>query len=160
MSGSNRLRRLRPERLSRLTDLGGFVADRLSKARRSWNMSRIKSKDTGPEKIVRSLLHRMGYRFRLHAKKLPGRPDIVLPRHRAVLFVHGCFWHRHRGCKDATMPKTRRAWWRAKLEGNATRDRRNQAALRRTGWRVLAVWECQTGKVQALTQRLLRLLRG
>ena len=123
-------------------------------------MSRIKGKDTGPEKIVRSLLHRMGYRFRLHGKTLPGRPDIVLSRHRAVVFVHGCFWHRHRGCKDATMPKTRRAWWRAKLEGNAARDRRNQAALRRTGWRVLTVWECQTGKQQALTQRLLRLLRA
>ena len=85
-------------------------------------MSRIKGKDTGPEKLVRSILHRMGYQFSLHGKRLKGRPDIVLPKHRTIVFVHGCFWHRHTGCKDATMPKTRRAWWQTKLEGNSARD--------------------------------------
>jgi len=118
------------------------MADRLNRTRRSWNMSRIKDRDTGPERIVRSLLHRMGYRFRLHGKKLPGRPDIVLPKHQTVVFVHGCFWHSHRGCKNATVPKTRRTWWQTKLEGNEKRDRRNQAALKRAGWKVVVVWEC------------------
>lgn len=132
------------------------MADLLTKARRSWNMSRIKGKDTGPEKIVRSLLHRLGYRFRLHKTKLPGRPDVVLSKHQTIIFVHGCFWHRHKKCKDATMPKTRREWWRAKLEGNAARDKRNQTALRRAGWRVLTVWECETEKPEKLTRRLER----
>jgi DNA mismatch endonuclease, patch repair protein len=136
------------------------MADSLTKARRSWNMSRIKGKDTAPEKIVRSILHRLGYRFRLHKTKLPGRPDVVLPKHKTIVFVHGCFWHRHKNCKDATMPKTRREWWQAKLEGNAARDRRNQSALRRAGWRVLTVWECETEKPEKLTRRLERLLSG
>lgn len=135
------------------------MADSLTKARRSWNMSRIKGKDTAPEKIVRSILHRLGYRFRLHKTKLPGRPDVVLPKHQTIVFVHGCFWHRHKNCKDATMPKTRREWWQAKLEGNAARDRRNQSALRREGWRVLTVWECETEKPEKLTRRLSLLLR-
>ncbi len=135
------------------------MADSLTKARRSWNMSRIKGKDTAPEKIVRSILHRLGYRFRLHKTKLPGRPDVVLPKHQTIVFVHGCFWHRHKNCKDATMPKTRREWWQAKLEGNTARDRRNQSALRREGWRVLTVWECETEKPEKLTQRLSLLLR-
>ena len=135
------------------------MADSLTQERRSWNMSRIKGKDTAPEKIVRSILHRLGYRFRLHKTKLPGRPDVVLPKHQTIVFVHGCFWHRHKNCKDATMPKTRREWWHAKLEGNAARDRRNQSALRREGWRVLTVWECETEKPEKLTQRLSLLLR-
>jgi DNA mismatch endonuclease (patch repair protein) len=122
-------------------------------------MSRIKGKDTAPEKIVRSILHRLGYRFSLHKTKLPGRPDVVLPKHQAIVFVHGCFWHRHKNCKDATMPKTRREWWQAKLEGNAARDRRNQSALRRAGWRVLTVWECETEKPEKLTRRLKLLLK-
>ena len=136
------------------------MADSLSKARRSWNMSRIKGKDTAPEKIVRSILHRLGYRFRLHKTKLPGRPDVVLPKHQAIVFVHGCFWHRHKKCKDATMPKSRTEWWQVKLEGNAARDKRNQIALRRAGWRVLTVWECETEKPEKLTRRLERLLPG
>lgn len=102
--------------------------DRLTKARRSWNMSRIRGKDTTPEKAVRSLLHRMGYRFRLHVKRLPGRPDIVLPKYRAVIFVHGCFWHRHRGCKNCTTPTNNRGFWVKKLEGNARRDEPNGPA--------------------------------
>ena len=120
------------------------MRDRLSKERRSWNMSRIRGKNTTPEKRVRSLLHRLGFRFRLHGKKLPGRPDIVLARHRTVIFVHGCFWHRHRGCKNCTTPTNRREWWLAKLNGNAARDKRNQAALEKLGWRVLVIWECET----------------
>lgn len=120
------------------------MRDRLSKARRSWNMSRIRGRDTKPEKVVRSLLHRMGYRFRLHGKKLPGRPDLVLPRHRTVIFVHGCFWHRHKGCKNCTTPTNRREWWLAKLEGNAARDKAHRRALQKLGWRVVVVWECET----------------
>lgn len=131
--------------------------DRLTKARRSWNMSRIRGKDTTPEKVVRSLLHRMGYRFRLHGKKLPGRPDIVLAKHNTVIFVHGCFWHRHRGCRNCTTPTNNREFWVKKLEGNAKRDQRNQAALRRAGWRVIAVWECQTEVPEKLSRQLARL---
>ena len=115
------------------------MADTLTIIRRSWNMSRIRSKNTKPEILVRSILHRLGFRFSLHGKTLPGRPDIVLPKHKCVVFVHGCFWHRHKNCKDATMPKTRPEWWQAKLEGNAGRDRRNRAAFRRSGWCVITV---------------------
>lgn len=106
-------------------------------------MSRIKSRDTKPELIVRSLLHRQGFRFRLHDRSLPGTPDIVLKKHKTVIFVHGCFWHQHKGCKYAAMPKTRREFWRQKLAGNVTRDRRNRKALEKLGWRVLVVWECE-----------------
>jgi DNA mismatch endonuclease (patch repair protein) len=95
------------------------MKDKLSKKRRSWNMSRIRGKDTKPEKVVRSLLHRMGYRFRLHGKGLPGRPDIVLPRHKTVVFVHGCFWHRHRGCNRSGTPMHRRVECLERLDGNA-----------------------------------------
>jgi DNA mismatch endonuclease (patch repair protein) len=103
-------------------------------------MSRIRGKDTTPEKIVRSLLHRAGYRFRLHVRSLPGNPDIVLPRHRTAIFVHGCFWHRHHGCRNCTTPTNRREWWLAKLNGNAARDKLRQAALRKLGWRVMDWW--------------------
>ena len=117
--------------------------DRLTEAQRSWNMSRIRGKNTTPEKVVRSLLHRMGYRFRLHGKKLPGRPDIVLAKHKTVVFVHGCFWHRHRGCKNCTTPTHRREWWLRKLEGNAKRDKVHRRALRRLGWRQ---WWCGSAR--------------
>jgi DNA mismatch endonuclease (patch repair protein) len=117
--------------------------DRLSKQRRSWNMSRIRGKHTIPEKVVRSLLHRLGFRFRLHTKSLPGRPDIVLAKYKTVVFVHGCFWHRHRGCKNSTTPTNRRDFWLAKLEGNAARDKLHRSALQKLGWRVLVVWECE-----------------
>jgi DNA mismatch endonuclease (patch repair protein) len=106
-------------------------------------MSRIKGKDTGPELVVRSLLHRMGLRFRLHAKHLPGKPDIVLPRYRTVVFVHGCFWHRHRGCKNCTTPTNNREFWVRKLNGNAARDRRDARSLAGMGWRAIVVWECE-----------------
>jgi DNA mismatch endonuclease (patch repair protein) len=124
-------------------------------------MSRIKGKDTRPEKIVRSLLHRMGYRFRLHGKGLPGRPDIVLPKHKTVIFVHGCFWHRHRGCKNCTTPTNRRTWWLTKLNGNARRDKLHQCALRKLGWHSITVWECETERPkesERLSGRLAKVL--
>lgn len=130
------------------------MTDRLSKERRSWNMSRIRSKDTGPELAVRSVLHRLGYRFRLHAKDLPGRPDIVLPKWKTAVFVHGCFWHRHPRCSFAYIPKSNQASWNQKFIENITRDRKARLNLRRAGWRVLVVWECQTASVQRLTKRL------
>jgi DNA mismatch endonuclease (patch repair protein) len=134
--------------------------DTLSRERRSWNMSRIRGRDTRPEKIVRSALHRMGFRFRLHRRGLPGSPDIVLPRHRVAIFVHGCFWHRHPRCRFAYTPKSRLEFWSRKFEENKARDRRARRALRRQGWRVLTVWECQTEKPAALAEYLCRELRG
>lgn len=134
------------------------MADTLSPEERSRVMSRIRSKNTKPELAVRRLLHSMGYRFRLHRRDLPGNPDIVLPRHGVCIFVHGCFWHLHRDCKQARIPKTKRAWWRKKLEGNAARDKRHATALHRLGWRVITIWECQTEKPASLTRRLRRLL--
>lgn len=122
------------------------MADTVSEAQRSYNMSRIRSKNTKPELLVRSMLHRLGYRFTVNGpknKQLPGKPDIVLPKYRTVIFVHGCFWHTHEGCKNYRLPKTRTEWWQAKLEGNAARDARRQAELRKMGWKVLVVWECE-----------------
>ena len=120
------------------------MADVHSKAQRSFNMSRIRGKDTKPEMIVRSLVHQMGYRFRLHRKDLPGRPDLVLPRHRKIIFVHGCFWHMHRCRYGRVVPKTNTQFWQDKRRGNVERDRRNAAALRKAGWQVLTIWECWT----------------
>ncbi|WP_308719825.1 very short patch repair endonuclease [Komagataeibacter xylinus] len=119
------------------------MADTISAERRSWNMSRIRGRDTGPEMRLRSLLHRVGFRFRLHAKELPGKPDIVLPKYHTVIFVHGCFWHRHEGCRNATKPATRTEFWQAKFDGNVARDKRNKAALEAAGWTVITVWECE-----------------
>lgn len=132
--------------------------DTLSPARRSWNMSRIRGGNTGPERVVRSLLHRMGYRFRIHQRGLPGSPDIVLPRLGIAIFVHGCFWHRHSGCKYAYSPKSRQAFWSRKFVQNQERDRRAQRRLRRMGWRVWVVWECQTSRPEVLGERLRRRL--
>ncbi len=134
------------------------MVDTLSPEERSRVMSRIRGKDTKPELTVRRILHSMGYRFRLHRRDLPGNPDIVLPRHGVCIFVHGCFWHLHRKCKAARLPKTRRAWWRKKLEGNVARDKRRAATLRRLGWRVITIWECQTEKPDRLLKRLQALL--
>lgn len=132
--------------------------DRLTPERRSWNMSRIRSRDTAPERLVRSLLHGLGYRFRLHRRDLPGSPDIVLPRHRAAVFVHGCFWHRHSGCRFAYTPKTRQQFWTRKFEQNRARDERAKRRLRRLGWRVTVVWECQVADPERLSSRLRRWL--
>lgn len=128
--------------------------DTLTKERRSWNMSQIRGKDTKPELLVRSLLHRMGCRFRLHRSDLPGKPDIVLPKYRTIIFVHGCFWHRHKGCKYAYEPKSRKGFWRKKFERNVERHREVAANLGALGWRVLVVWECQLRSLDRLSARL------
>lgn len=128
--------------------------DTMTRAQRSALMSRIRGKDTRPELVVRSLLHRMGLRFRLHSPKLPGRPDIVLPSRKTVVFVHGCFWHRHARCRFATTPASNKEFWQAKFEANRARDRRNIAALRKLGWRVIVVWECQVGRSLAGLRRI------
>lgn len=118
-------------------------------------MARIRSKNTRPELVVRSTLHRMGYRFRLHCAKLPGKPDVVLPRHRKVILVHGCFWHQHRGCKLASRPSSNTEYWLAKLDSNVRRDRQNRRKLRALGWKVLVVWECQTRNLPVIEHLLL-----
>ena len=128
--------------------------DLLSQERRSWNMSRIRGKDTMPERLVRSLLHRMGYRFRLHRQDLPGRPDIVLPGRRTVVLVHGCYWHRHCGCRLAYMPKSNQAFWNSKFRENVSRDKRQYEQLCALGWHVITVWECETKTPATLAQRL------
>ncbi len=122
------------------------MTDMLNRAARSALMSRIKGKNTSPERTVRSHLHAAGFRFRLHDRNLPGSPDIVLPRLRTAIFVHGCFWHRHQGCHKTTTPSTRRAFWTAKFEANVKRDARKIAELKAWGWRVVVVWECQVSK--------------
>jgi DNA mismatch endonuclease (patch repair protein) len=132
-----------------------MMVDSLTAERRSWNMSRIRGRNTGPELRLRSLLHRAGFRFRLHAKHLPGRPDVVLPKYRTAIFVHGCFWHRHSGCRNATMPSTRREFWQKKFEGNVGRDTHNQAMLEAAGWSVLIIWECELkAEAEGVVRRL------
>ncbi|MGH6608768.1 MAG: very short patch repair endonuclease [Burkholderiaceae bacterium] len=135
------------------------LMDRLTPEARSRLMSRIGPRDTVPERAVRSMLHRLGYRFRLHRKELPGTPDIVLPGRGAVVFVHGCFWHGH-ACKVGKMPKSRTDYWAAKIEANRLRDRRKARRLRYLGWRVFTVWECELKRSEVLELRLARLLNG
>lgn len=120
-----------------------IVVDRISKEHRSWNMSRITGKNTTPELVIRKLLHRAGYRFRLHAPELPGKPDIVLPKYQTVIFVNGCYWHRHKGCSEATIPKTRTDFWLEKFRRTVERDKQKQVELEKLGWNVLTVWECE-----------------
>jgi DNA mismatch endonuclease, patch repair protein len=126
--------------------------DTLTPRQRSERMSRVHAKDTQPELIVRQLLHRLGYRYRIHWKHLPGRPDIVFRNRRKAIFVHGCFWHRHEGCKLATLPKTRTKFWSDKLDGNRRRDGRNLELLRVLGWEALVVWQCETRRVDLRRQ--------
>lgn len=118
-------------------------------------MSRIRGRDTVPEKRVRSVLHRLGFRFSLKRSALPGCPDIILPGRKVVVFVHGCFWHRHAGCSNSTLPKSRQEFWLAKLNGNVERDRRNTIALEKSGWKVLTIWECEIQNEKQLAKRLL-----
>lgn len=134
--------------------------DRLTKAHRSWNMSQIKSRDTGPEKIVRSLLHRLGYCFRLNYKGLSCKPDIVLPRFHIVVFVHGCFWHRHINCKLAYTPKSRVDFWQKKFQENMARDKKAEQSLVTAGWKVITVWQCQTKDLNYLAGLLSYELAG
>lgn len=123
-----------------------MMADSLTVEKRSWNMSRIRSRDTGPERALRSMLHRAGFRFRLYDRTLPGSPDIVLKKHRTVIQVHGCYWHRHEGCKNATTPSTRADFWKAKFGATVARDERNLLALAKLGWNTIVVWECDLNK--------------
>lgn len=118
------------------------MVDVVDMATRSRMMSGIRGSNTLPERRLRSALHSRGLRFRLHARDLPGKPDIVFPRYRTVVFVHGCFWHRHKNCKYATTPATRQEFWSAKFDGNVARDRRNLAALKKAGWNAIVIWEC------------------
>jgi DNA mismatch endonuclease (patch repair protein) len=129
------------------------MTDTLTPKKRSWNMSRIKGRDTAAELAVRKMLHAAGYRFRLHKKDLPGRPDIVLPKHKAVIFVHGCFWHSH-GCKDSGIPKTNTGFWAKKLEDNVRRDIKNQTLLKQQGWYVQVIWECEIRNAIRILSRL------
>ena len=122
------------------------MADILTKEKRSWNMSRIKGKDTKPEVLLRSMLHKEGFRFRIHVKHLQGKPDIVLPRYRSVVFVNGCFWHRHCGCEYAYNPKSRIEFWKDKFEKTVSRDKEKVKRLVADGWRVFIVWECEINK--------------
>lgn len=131
--------------------------DTVTKEVRSRIMSAVGQRDTKPEMVVRRLVHAMGFRFRLHVKTLPGSPDIVLPRHKKVIFVHGCYWHRHT-CKQATFPATRVDFWKAKFDANRKRDRRNVRELRQAGWRVIIIWECQTKRTEWLQSKLAEFL--
>ncbi|RYE68429.1 MAG: DNA mismatch endonuclease Vsr [Rhizobiaceae bacterium] len=130
--------------------------DSLDPHARSERMSRVRSRNTGPELVVRRLIHGIGYRFRLHRRDLPGTPDLVFPGRRNVIFVHGCFWHRHPDpdCKLARMPKSRQEFWGPKLEGNRARDLRNEAALIEAGWGVMTVWECELRDQPSLENRI------
>ena len=130
------------------------MVDAHSKKQRSYNMSQIRSKNTKPEILVRSIVHRMGFRYRLHQSNLPGKPDLVLKRHNKVIFVHGCFWHIHNCRYGRVIPKTNPKFWQIKRKGNVERDRKNIRQLRRSGWKVLVIWECQTRDIEKLTKIL------
>jgi DNA mismatch endonuclease, patch repair protein len=130
------------------------MVDLFSEEKRSWIMSRVKGRNTKPEILVRSIIFRMGYRFRLHKRDLPGTPDIVLPRHGKVIFVHGCFWHGHRGCLRSKRPENNKLFWDKKIDGNIKRDELYCLQLRELGWKILVVWECETKYVAKLSQKL------
>lgn len=134
------------------------MPDVLTPKQRKYCMSRIRGTNTRPELLVRRLVHALGYRYRLHVRTLPGCPDLVLPRHKKVIFVHGCFWHRHRCKYGRPQPQTNAAFWERKLLGNVQRDKRNLLALRRAGWRILTIWECQTRNSQQILDRLTKFL--
>ena len=130
------------------------MTDIVDSKRRSEMMAGIRGRDTKPELAVRRIAHKLGLRFRLHKKDLPGRPDLVFPRHRLAVFVHGCFWHRHDGCRYAYTPKSRVEFWMEKFAQNVARDRRNEDALQNLGWRVLVIWECLTRDEEAVSRCL------
>ena len=131
-----------------------MAADIFSEEQRSYVMSRVGSKNTKPELIVRSYLHGLGFRFRIHEKSLPGRPDVVLPKHRCVVFVNGCFWHRHKGCLRASMPSTRVDFWQSKFERNIARDQKDLCLLKKAKWKVCLVWECEIDKISLRSEKL------
>jgi DNA mismatch endonuclease (patch repair protein) len=137
---------------------GIALTDKVDKEKRSWIMSCVKSIDTGPEIAVRSILHRFGFRYRLHAKDLPGRPDIVNRRRKIAIFVHGCFWHGHQGCYLARLPKSNREYWLKKTKGNQARDVARLSTLRQEGWSVLVIWQCELRRKDAISKRLSRFI--
>lgn len=134
------------------------MTDKITREQRSRNMSHIRSSNTNPEIVVRKILHKLGYRFRIHRSDLPGKPDIVLPRYRTIIFVHGCFWHNHLGCKRAVLPKTNIDYWHPKIEKNKKRDSEHIRNLRSLGWNVYVIWECQTKDRLLLQNQLLEIL--
>ncbi len=136
------------------------MADVHDKATRSYNMSRIRAKNTKPEMLVRKFLHAQGFRYKLHDKKLPGKPDIVLPKYKTVIFIHGCFWHGHKGCKYFVVPKTRTEWWLNKINSNIVNDTKAAKALKKEGWKIIHLWECdlKPAKVEKGLSSLLKKL--
>jgi DNA mismatch endonuclease (patch repair protein) len=134
------------------------MADVHDKATRSYNMSRIKGKDTKPEMLVRKFLHAQGFRYRLHVKNMPGKPDIVLPKYKTVIFIHGCFWHGHEHCKYYVIPKTRTEWWMNKINRNIENDVKAIAVLKKEGWKVIMLWECDL-KPKVAENSLLKLIK-
>ena len=134
--------------------------DTIPPGRRSMNMSRIRSRHTSPEMIVRRLVHGMGFRYRLHVAYLPGKPDMVFPRLRKIIDVRGCFWHQHKGCIDSHIPKSRTDYWRPKLANNMRRDKENAKRLKADGWRMFTLWECELRALKALRRRLAAFLRS
>ena len=136
------------------------MTDIVDARKRSQMMANVRGHNTAPELAVRRIAHKMGLRFRLHRKDLPGRPDLVFPKHRLVVFVHGCFWHRHEGCRYASTPQSRRGFWMKKLADNVARDQRQKAALQALGWKVLVIWGCETGDRMAVERSLAALTRS
>jgi DNA mismatch endonuclease (patch repair protein) len=133
--------------------------DMFSRAKRSEVMSRIRSKHTAPEVIVRKIVHRMGFRYRLHVRHLPGKPDLVFRRMKKIIEVRGCFWHQHVGCVDSHLPKSRTDYWTPKLNRNVERDKTNNKELKKLGWQVLIVWDCELREARTVTRRLLKFLK-
>lgn len=136
------------------------MVDVLTPQQRSFNMSRIRGKNTRPEMVVRSLLHSLGYRYRLNVRSLPGCPDIVLPKHKALIFVHGCFWHVHNCRYGRVVPKTNAEFWKLKRNGNRERDRKNMTKLRKQGWSVLTIWECSVSSLDRLAEQIEKFLQA
>lgn len=135
------------------------MADNVAPEIRSRIMSSVKQKNTRPELVVRSLLHRLKYRFRLHRADLPGKPDIILPKYRTVVFVHGCFWHQHESCRRAARPTSKVDYWNAKLDGNVERDKKNVQSLNDLGWKTVIVWECELKDLAKLSEKFQKTFR-
>lgn len=132
--------------------------DIFDKSKRSWIMSHVKGKDTKPEILIRSIVHRLGFRFRKHKSDLPGKPDIVLKKHRKVIFVHGCFWHGHKNCSRSSRPKSNKSFWVGKLNKNISRDKRNKRELELEDWKVLIIWTCETNNILKLQNKIAKFL--
>lgn len=152
------LRTLRRHSYQCFSQIAGPDVDKLTAAQRSANMARIRSKNTSPELRLRRLVYQLGYRYRLHRKDLPGKPDLVFLSRRKIIFVHGCFWHQHAACREGRRPGSRQTYWEPKLQGNVDRDRRYQKELKELGWKTLVIWECQLNDISAVTRELKRFL--